>query len=317
MENKYQDKCIECLKSSLVSDLDPLNVIEIDSSVGLYDAFQILLKNNILSAPVYDAEAHKYTGFLDIRDLAGFIVFVYDTQQVHDNSELRDLIMHGQQQFKTVGTDGISVKYLSRRNRFHPLGKTSTLYDVCAAIAAPDIHRVPIVENGKVVSIVSQTTIINYLSVKIPILIDSSDDPSIAELGIGTSPVVSVKQTEKVINTFRKMEKLQKSGIAIVDELGKLVGTTTAKDLGLFMKNPTLQVLQGNVFDFLKTIRQDQIFERNPCISVMSSDKVSRAVGLLAATKVHRIFVVDNGDNFVPVSVLSITDVLKFIVGKH
>jgi CBS-domain-containing membrane protein len=96
----------------------------------------------------------------------------------------------------------------------------------------------------------------------------------------------------------------------------RLVGTTTAKDLGLFIKTPTLQALQGNVFDFLKIIRAEQIDERNPCISVMPYEKLSRAVGLLAATRVHRIFIVDDEENFQPVSVLSITDVLKFLIKK-
>jgi hypothetical protein len=53
-------------------------------------------------------------------------------------------------------------------------------------------------------------------------VLDTSSDPSLADLKIGTYAVVSVPQTEKVINTFRKMEKLQKSGLAIVDAYGLL-----------------------------------------------------------------------------------------------
>lgn len=49
---------------------------------------------------------------------------------------------------------------LSRRNRFHPVSIDSSLYEVCEALSAPDIHRVPILnEQGKVVTIISQTTI--------------------------------------------------------------------------------------------------------------------------------------------------------------
>jgi len=299
----FKERCIEILNQSTVKDLGTVNVVEIDSTMGLYDGFQILLQNNIVSAPVYDAKEQKYTGFLDIRDLAGFVVFVYDEQKVGDNTELAELIKHGQSQYKTATTDGISIKYLSRRNRFHPVSVNSTLFEVCEALAAPDIHRVPVLENGKVTTIISQTTIIKYLSQKISITIDTSSDATIGELKIATYPVLSVKKTESVINTFRKMEKQQKSGIAIVDEEGRLVGTTTAKDLGLFIKNPTLQALKGNIFDYLKTIRQEQIDIINPCISIHSSEKLSRAVGLLAATRVHRIFVVESEVNFSHISV--------------
>jgi len=309
---------VEVLKNSHVCDLGKSFVVEIDSATGLYEAFQTLLKHNIVSAPVYDSEAKKYTGFLDIRDLAGFVVFVYDTQQVHDNTALADLIKEGEQQFKTVGTDGISIKYLSRRNRFQPVPNTSSLYEVCEALAAPDIHRVPVVDGtGRVETIISQTTIIKYLHQKVHVVIDSSQDPTVGDLGIGSSPVLSVTQSEKVINTFRKMEKQQKSGIAILDQMGRLVGTTTAKDLRLFIKNPTLQVLEGNIFDFLKMVRQDTLDERNPSISITKDDKLSRAIGLIAATGVHRIFVVDTVHTFQPVAVLSVTDVLKFLIKNN
>jgi hypothetical protein len=64
----------------------------------------------------------------------------------------------------------------------------------------------------------------------------------------------------------------------------------------------------------LKLIRQQQLDDKNPCISILSSEKLSRAVGLLSATKVHRIFVVNDGMAFTPTAVLSITDILKIIV---
>jgi len=298
-----------------VKELPSMTPVELDSKIGLYEAFSVLLENNILSAPVYDEEKKAYCGFLDIRDLVSFVVFVSDEQKVTNNSQLDDIIKHGQQQFRTPTTDGVSVKYLARRHRFHPVSLNDPLLSVVTVLAEPDIHRVPVVENGRVVSILSQTTIIKFLSSKIQIFLDNSNDPTIEELGVGTSPVLSVKKSESVINTFRKMEKQQKSGIALVDEEGRLVGTTTGKDLGLFLKKPTLESLYTNIFDYLKVIRQEQIDERSPCISISSSDKLSKAVGLLAATRVHRIYVVDN-ESGKPVSVVSITDIFKFIVKK-
>jgi len=95
------------------------------------------------------------------------------------------------------------------------------------------------------------------------------------------------------------------------------VGTTTGKDLGLFMRNPSLEALHTNIFDYLKVIRQEQldIYEKTPCIAIYNHDKLSKAVGLLAATKVHRIYVVDE-PNYAPVSVLSITDIFRFLIAK-
>lgn len=92
----FKQKCVEVLKNANVKDLPPIQVVEIDTSMGLYEGFQvclslsfivylqlediillsqILLKNNVVSAPVYDHETKKYTGFLDIRDLGIDLIF--------------------------------------------------------------------------------------------------------------------------------------------------------------------------------------------------------------------------------------------------
>lgn len=70
---------------------------------------QQLIQNNILSAPVYDKEHREFIGFLDVRDLVSFVVFVYDEQKVNDNTRLRDLIQYGTGQFKMPTTDGVTV----------------------------------------------------------------------------------------------------------------------------------------------------------------------------------------------------------------
>eukprot|EP01127_Copromyxa_protea_P020787 TRINITY_DN6989_c0_g1_i4.p1 TRINITY_DN6989_c0_g1~~TRINITY_DN6989_c0_g1_i4.p1 ORF type:complete len:112 (+),score=6.79 TRINITY_DN6989_c0_g1_i4:319-654(+) len=110
------------------------------------------------------------------------------------------------------------------------------------------------------------------------------------------------------------MEHKNLSGIAILDGLGKIVGTTTGKDLGLFLKNPTLISLRKPVFEYLKAVRQQQINIITPLITVNAHDKVTRAVALLSATQVHRVFIVDNVDQFRLLGVLAISDILRFIV---
>lgn len=71
---------------------------------------KLLIEKSFLSAPVYDSETKEYTGFLDIRDLAGFVVFVHDEQNFDNNTQLSDLIKHGSSQFKTATPEGLSVK---------------------------------------------------------------------------------------------------------------------------------------------------------------------------------------------------------------
>jgi len=316
----FKERALELFNQLTMKDVPkPAKIITIDSKTPLHDAFETLLQNNILSAPVWDANTNTYTGFLDIRDLVSFVVFVYDEQKVKDNTRLQDLLLHGAEQFKMFGTDGVTVSYLSRRHRFAPVKEDEPLGKVVANLASPTVHRVPVVGNdGSVVNIVSQSTVVKLLAQKCIRIGDpefsDTNSPNLGDTPVGSSPVLSVSKIESVINTFRMLDSKNKSGVALLDESGRLVGTTTGKDLGLFLKNPSLAALNRTIFEYLQEIRANSIDIKTPAIAVFEKDKLSRAIALLAATNVHRVFVVNNEEAYHPTRVISITDILKYLL---
>jgi len=315
-EPTFKQKARELLAKETVKAIEaPESVIVIDSKENLHDAFQKLLDNNILSAPVHDKEKNEFIGFLDVRDLVSFVVFVYDEQKVTDNTRLRDLIQHGTGQFKMPTTDGVTVSYLARRNRFVSVATDAPLERV-SELLAKGVHRVPVLNpQGKVVNVVSQSSIVKYLADHLrDAILDNKNDPTIEALKIGTKPVLSVPKKATVITAFRLMDQKKRSGVALVDESGRFVGTTTGKDLGLFLENPSLGALNLPIFEHLQIIRQKQTDIKSPSISVFDHDRISRAIGLIAATRVHRVFVVDNEKDFRAVRVISITDILKYLM---
>jgi CBS-domain-containing membrane protein len=314
----FKEKANALLKSAKVFEEFPRpeKIITLDVNCKLYDGFLALIQGNVLSAPVWDPATQKYIGYLDIRDLVSFVVFVYDEQKVQDNTRLEDLIKHGVGQLKVKTTDGVTVNYLSRRHKFVTVNETDTLESVCRVLSDQSVHRVPVLdEHGKVVNIISQSSIIEVLSKKCTkVGVDDIDLPLEKHPEIGTSPVLKVLKTESVINTFRILEKKNLSGVALVDESGRLVGSTTGKDLGLFLRNPTLAALNLPIFEHLQKIRAEAIDIKTPCIAVFLKDKLSRAVALLAATRVHRIFVVNDESHYAPVRVISLTDILRYLL---
>jgi len=212
MEHKsFKERATHLLKNTKVIDVFPRppKIIQLDSNGKLYDEFLVLIQNNILSAPVYDVATQKYIGYLDIRDLVSFVVFVYDEQKVQDDSRLEDLIKHGVGQLKMKTTDGVTVSYLSRRHKFVTVKESDTLETVCNVLSDQAVHRVPVLdEDGKVVNIISQSSIIQVLSQKCTkVGADDIDLPLEQHPEIGTSPVLSVPKSEAVINTFRLLEK--------------------------------------------------------------------------------------------------------------
>jgi len=302
---------VEILKTHTVASLPiPQSIVEFTNHTPLFEAFQTLVKQNLLSAPVKSAESNEYLGFLDIRDLVSFVVFIYDEQKVQNDTRLNDIVQHGSGLLKSPGTDGVTISYLCRRHRFSPVPQTHSLLQVAQILS--DKYRVPVVLDGKVVNVISQSTIISFLYNKIGPCVDAAD-ASVGSLNVGTQPVLSVNQNETVINTFRQMDQTKRTGIAITDATGRLVGTTTGKDISLFLKSPHLSVLQRTIFQHLQQVRAEMTNIRTPCISVFPHDPLSRAIGLLAATRVHRVFVVNSEQEFRPVRVISISDILRYL----
>jgi len=317
MAQTFKQRARGLLQAEKASSIPaPETVVIIDSKTPLYDAFETLIKHNILSAPVYNKETREYVGFLDVRDLVSFVVFVYDEQKVNDNTRLRDLIQHGTGQYRTPTTDGASTSYLARRNRFLSVEPDAPLLRV-VEILAKGSHRVPVVNaQGTVINVISQSTVIKFLADRLQdAILENPVDPKFSDLpGVGSKPVLSVGKKASLISTYRMMDQKKRSGIAIVDETGRFVGTTTGKDLGLFLENPSLGVLNMPIFEHLQLIRSKQVDIKSPSIAVFEHDKVSRAIGLIAATRVHRVFVVDDEKHYRPIRIVSITDILKYLI---
>jgi len=199
----------------------------------------------------------------------------------------------------------------STKHKFIPVSPSDNLFSVAKALVG-SVHRVPVVENGKVINIISQSSIISFLSSKLGPMVNATD-ASVGSLPIGTTPVLSVNQHETVINTFKTMDQNKRSGIAIVDSTGRLVGTTTGKDISLFIKSLSLEVLHRPISTHLQIVRSELNDIRTPCIAVFSHDSLSRAIGLLAATGVHRVFVVNSEAEYSPTKITSISDILRYL----
>eukprot|EP00474_Spongospora_subterranea_P001666 CRZ02124.1 hypothetical protein [Spongospora subterranea] len=71
----------------------PQEMIIIPSSATLTQAFQTLIDNSILSAPVYNSETNTFIGFLDCRDLVAFCVFA--SNESNWEPSLEDMINLG------------------------------------------------------------------------------------------------------------------------------------------------------------------------------------------------------------------------------
>jgi len=295
------------LELTKVTDL-PLvkgHIVEIDSKMPLDQAFGILVDNNILSAPVWDEASKKYLGFLDVHDLVAFAVFASKENDLVQS--LKEILNHGVK-MHAKAQDGITLTYLCRRNPFKAVDGEATFEEVCR-ILATGAHRVPILAaDGKVSNIVSQSSIIQFLATHF--VNDEFLTKTVAELHLGTSPVLSVLQSDTALKTFSKLDDTGRSGLAVVDNEGVLVGNTSNSDIKLYLKHN--ETLNQSIIEFLNKIRRLDLSTRAPSFTCRSEDSLYHLIGKLSATKAHRVFIVD--DHYRPIRVVSLTDIIRAIL---
>lgn len=86
------------LSRHTVRDILPSRpIIELASTATPIEGFELLLKNNVLSCPVWDAASKSYIGFLDVRDLVSSIVFAHEEQKLTASftNEWNELMLKG------------------------------------------------------------------------------------------------------------------------------------------------------------------------------------------------------------------------------
>jgi len=330
-------------RHTVASISSPRPVIELPSNATCAEGFELLLKHNILSCPVYDAtktgkdgNERSYIGFLDVRDLVSSIVFAHEEQQLALNASFNDrwneLMLKGMQRFGT----SVSVPYLSRRHPFKPMTLNATLLQVARALAT-HVHRVPIIdESGRCIRIVSQSSLIAFLHQHRDGEVVGAGSASgragehdsslaqelrqtIGSIGLGLCKVISVNTESSAWHAFRLIDVNNVSGIAIVDKEGRLVGNTSARDLKYFVLNRGQLSLDAPIQLYLSCIRlQDEVKpnqpEVHPSCSVGTHASIGHVIGLMEATGYHRVFIVDAQNR--PVGVCSVTDILRFVVAE-
>jgi len=190
----------------------------------------------------------------------------------------------------------------------------ASLFEV-ATVLGKGNHRVPVVNSeGKCVSIISQSTIIQFFNDHFSDQALAQDGlQSVEEIGVAFKKVVCVPADALAVDTFSLLDKHRLSGLAVVDREGRLVGNTSGTDLKLFVLMKGQLSLKVPILEYLSQIRlhkSSPVEIRHPSSSVTPDTTIAKLIAKLAATKFHRMFVVDPHNR--PVGVVSLTDILRY-----
>lgn len=234
------------LSSLKVKDLPTLKnqtLVEFGKEDLIRDAFDALVQNSFLSAPVYDADAKKYIGMVDLRDIVGRYFFYESNKRLGFVLSLR----------KNEGPIVFTVDKLvnfSGMDKFQPISGEATLLEALEVrfhfvwyseeFAKSQIHRMPIMKNeSQVEKILTQSSIIEFLAQSD---IGNSGNKTVGELEKllgGTSGLkdllLHIKEEEPAQKAFELMQQFNVHGVPVLDKDGKIVGNISVTDLQVFL----------------------------------------------------------------------------------
>jgi len=294
------------LENYKVQDVvDPNKIlVKVEFGAEVKELMQQLKSAQVLAAVIYDPLTPGLHGFVDVLDILLYILEVGSWSPHPKTETLQNLKWEGQ--CLSRQTAGKLINY-SRVDPFVSVTGTTTLLDV-VRIFAEGVHRVVIMDSGRITNIISQFDMVQFLATR-GVWIGSAIEKSLGEVGLEAQGVLSVLDSVEVVDVLRFIYENKISGVPIVDKKGMIVGSFSATDL-LGITEDNFAFLTMPVKEYLKNLYG---FPKPPvCCREFSS--VEDLLLKIVVHKVHRIFIVD--DHMRPTGVLSLTNIMKFLLAN-
>jgi len=291
----------------------PPKLVIVDSDTSVVDALKILSEHRILSAPVYDAKLKQYLGMIAMNDIVSHIVnTVVGAQKLGEGFE------RALEEYSTIAhATSAKITDLSSCNPFVAVAVESNLQDVIEILCRDHVHRVCVIDSkGNLVNIITQSAILNFVEKNLSKFPREILQKSVKELGIGHSPVITVDACESTATAFKILVDNHFSAIPVINRaIGEgMIANISVRDARRVAARPQdIYALHDTVLHFVNSLQDDPLQEMNPSIVCHEKDTLEMLIHKLCATRIHRIYVVD--EHMRPISVISLVSVLRGLTG--
>lgn len=294
------------LQSKASYDVLPVSyrLVVLDTSLLVKKSLNILLQNNIVSAPLWNSRTSRFAGLLTSSDFINVIQYYF---QNPDKFELVDrLTLDGLRDIeKAIGVTPIETTSI------HPF---KSLYDACVMMLESTARRIPLIDEDEkthreiVVSVLTQYRILKFVALNCKeskMLLKPIRDLR----GLGQRKALSTcTMSTPVIEVIDMLTNMAVSSIPIVDEQGKLANVYEAVDVLGLVKGGIYTDLDLSVGDAL--LRRPEDFEGVHTCTM--NDRLSTIMDTIRKLRLHRLFVVD--DEGCLVLVITLSDILHYLL---
>lgn len=293
------------LQSKTSYDVLPVSyrLIVLDTSLLVKKSLNILLQNNIVSAPLWNPQTSRFAGLLNSSDFINVIQYYF---QNPDKLEFVDkLTLNGLKDVeKAIGVEPIDT------GSIHPF---KPLYDACVKMLEARSRRIPLIDEDEethreiVVSVLTQYRILKFVSLNCK-EVDDLKRP-LKEIGIMTYKNISTAtMNSPVIDVIQLLSHGSVSSIPIVDDQFRLINVYEAVDVLGLIKGGMYTDLSLSVGEAL--MRRSDDFEGVYTCTI--NDNLSTIMGIIRKSRLHRLFVVDDFGKLI--GVLTLSDILNYIL---
>jgi len=304
----------------------PMKVHVVTKAAPVKEVMETFYRYHIHAVPVIDFES-RCEGLVDILDVLSFLVQVTTEPLLSRvtplSTHLRtdDLGMLVERSGRFNAANVVERVNQSTKNPFLPCTLGAPLLEVMRCFAH-GLHRVPVVEADNptsVIAVLTQTDVNQFLA-------DDTEKylghrlagSSVESLGLvcGPEALESVTTETKAIDAFLTMHEKGLSALAVVNSDGTFHGCLSATDLKL-ITDFRFQALLLPVGEFLAHVRKEEgRLCKNYRVWCSPATPLKTVITKLAEERVHRAFVVDQV-KFIPLGVVSLTDIARVVVRGH
>jgi len=280
------------------------NAIQVRSTDTVRSVLWILIKNKIQCVPVFNEATRKHIGFIDMFDLVQYIYEAAGPAIVRP-----DFFQVFKRQ--SYGDSAISrIINSSCKDHNATLTESAPLSIVLDLTVSASLPRIPVMNKQKVVGMISQSRMMQYLANNLSNLSGLSSK-KLMDLDLsGTDNVYTIADNEPTINAFAYMLEKGVRGLAIVNAAGQYVDAIHSCDVKGLVYGDFFSDLRQPVMRYLSKARI--LLGKNLAPVVCApTDTLSDALQKMAQEAVSRVFIIDSDRK--PIQAITLRDILKVL----
>jgi len=289
-----------CVKNVIQAD-SQFNLITASEDDSVESVMELMKKNKISSLPIKKSVPRADNQIIGIIDLLDIVTYAYT--KFAKVSLLAQESYEQMEQFnaKRVG----DLLNISGRNYFHTIQYSKPLSDLLSLFTNPNIHRVSVInEQNDIVGFITQSKILRFLHSQ-----QGKLDSSVTKLlqtkvkdCMPITLVVSVNMNCFMIEAYRLIWDNAVTGVAVVDDEGKLVGNVSASDLKRVHLIPVGELVHDlyqpikNFLHIRTNVKEKVALANfpNPAPKLVTGDEtIGKVLDIVMENNIHRVYIVD------------------------